>query len=237
VFSRNSASSRAIPIERRIQEVIDDPAMPLEWGSNRPGMQAGEELDGESIIACRDAWLDARNEAVEQVYKLNKLGLHKQVANRLLEPFLWHTAVISSTDWDGWTAQRLSPLAQPEIRALAKHIDEALEPSRVGFTVLLERNDWHLPYIAGTHAKLQPIAEQRKISVARCARVSYKPFDGEYEDIERDLALYDRLVSASPRHASPLEHIATPATPEERPQGNFRGWHQLRHMIDLEELL
>jgi thymidylate synthase ThyX len=237
-FSRNSASSRAIPINKQIDKVLNDPAIPLSWGKNQKGMQAEEELDIESATAAKMNWLVARDMAVDQALILSKLGVHKQIVNRLLEPFLWHTAIVSSTEWDNFFMQRCSPLAQPEIQAVAYAISIAINDSLPN---KLKQGDWHLPYIS-TH-ELQITSELhsdvidilRKVSVARCARVSYLTHDGE-RDIKEDLKMYERLAAALPPHSSPFEHVATPDTNvtkynKEIFGGNFKGWTQMRHMV------
>lgn len=226
MFSRNSASSRAIPVEKMIQRAIEDPAIPLHWGQNQKGMQANEELPGEAVVECRREWLYARNDAVNAVRKLINLGLHKQVANRLLEPFMWHTVIISATEWDNFFAQRCHAAAQPEMRAAAEAIRaviEASNPVEVG-------DGWHLPYVSENEGLSIELA--KKISVARCARVSCLTQDG-VRDTRLDLELHDRLASAAPPHASPFEHVATPAPLSDHLPGNFRGWMQLRHRMGI----
>jgi thymidylate synthase ThyX len=47
LFSRNAASSRAIPINKMMDQVLTAPAMPVEWGLNKSGMQAEEMLKGQ----------------------------------------------------------------------------------------------------------------------------------------------------------------------------------------------
>ena len=129
VFSRNSASSRAIPVARQIERVLDDPAMPVEFGGKQAGMQAGPPLEGDALDAARAAWLEARDAAVDSARRLADLGVHKQVVNRLLEPFMWHTVIVTATDWDGFWHQRCSPLAQPEIRIVADAMRDAFDAS------------------------------------------------------------------------------------------------------------
>lgn len=227
VFSRNSASSRAIPIGKQIARVEDDPAMPVEFGANQRGMQAGAPLEGEEARAATDAWLRARDAAVEAVRVLDDLGVHKQVANRILEPFMWHTVIVTATDWDGFWHQRCSPLAQPEIRVAAEAMREAFEAST---PVEVPVGGWHTPYIRPDEQDLDE-RTKRRISAARCARVSYLTHDGR-RDLSADEELYQRLVTADPPHWSPLEHVATPAAGDEHVLGNLRGWHQLRHRLD-----
>lgn len=226
VFSRNSASSRAIPVRKQIDRVVNDPAVPVEFGANQRGMQAGEPLSGEAHDRALDAWLAARDRAVEAVQQLQELEVHKQVTNRLLEPFMWHTVIVTATEWDGFWEQRCSPLAQPEIRVAAEAMRAAYDastPAEVGM------GQWHMPYLRDDDGDLdQETAKQ--VSAARCARVSYLTHDGR-RDIDKDLDLYERLVTARPPHWSPLEHVATPAEEGVVTLGNFRGWRQLRHAV------
>lgn len=226
VFSRNSASSRAIPVRKQIARVVDDPAIPVEFGANQRGMQAGEPLTGEDHDRALTAWLEARDRAVEAVTRLQELGVHKQVTNRLLEPFMWHTVIVTATEWDGFWEQRCSPLAQPEIRVAAEAMKaayDASEPVPVGM------GEWHTPYLRDEDGDLDD-ETARKVSAARCARVSYLTHDGR-RDISKDIELYERLVTARPPHWSPLEHVATPAPEGESTLGNLRAWRQLRHAV------
>lgn len=160
VFSRNSASSRAIPIVKQLRRVLEDPYVPIEFGSNQPGMQAGPALGGEKMEAAEREWLRARDDAVRRVLGLvtdpdafsadenlleilqqvegvirdrtqpsEWLNVHKQVANRLLEPFMWHTVIVTATEWDNFWNLRCHPDAQPEIRLVAQGMRAAMEAS------------------------------------------------------------------------------------------------------------
>jgi thymidylate synthase ThyX len=225
VLSRNSASSRAIPTAKQVRRLVDDPALPVEFGTNQRGMQAGESLTGEDHDAALAVWLDARDHAVEAAERLFELGVHKQVVNRILEPFMWHTVILSGTDWDGFWQQRCSPLAQPEIRVAAEAMRAAFDASQ---PTPLADGDWHTPYVRDDEADLDVELRQR-ISAARCARVSYLTHDGR-RDLAADEELYERLVTADPPHSSPLEHLATPA--DDPVPGNYSGWRQLRHTVE-----
>jgi thymidylate synthase ThyX len=232
-FSRNSASSRAIPVKKQLERVLMDPAMPVEWGMNKPGMQADGPADPETENKAKRAWMRARDAAYTQAEELNRLGIHKQVANRLLEPFMWHTVVFTTTTegLENFFDQRCtsrSPLAQPEMRAFADAVLAAYEAS---IPLRLENDDWHTPYIQDDE-DFPVCFDRMKVSAARCARVSYLTQDG-VRDHEEDLRLYERLVSAKPQHWSPLEHVATPCEHETRAHhlGNFRGWDQMRHLV------
>lgn len=223
-FSRNSASSRARPVAKTIEQVLTDPAFPLVWPAEQKGMQGGADLASGDQGEARGLWLKARDEAVEAALAMCRLGLHKSVVNRIIEPFMWHTAIISATDLDGFWRQRCSPLAQPEMRALAEAMRVAYDMSDPMFVAY---GEWHLPYIQPNELDEYDEIELRQISAARCARVSYLTHAG-VRDPSEDLSMYARLVSADPPHASPLEHVAMPTEIATSP-GNFTGWLQLRH--------
>lgn len=237
-FSRNSASSRAIPTKKIIQQVRENPVIPVEWGKNQSGMQASEELDNLDAFRAEANWVLGSSFALSVADYLAELGVHKQVVNRLLEPFMWHKAIISSTEagWKNFLDQRLSPLAQPEMQDLAGEIYLALtfsEPDELGC------GDWHLPYVdvfkehddlTGSWQEVEKgMSRLRKLSAARCARVSYLTHEGT-RDEKKDLKLYQKLITADPPHWSPLEHVATPALSGDNGVGNFDGWDQLRHL-------
>ena len=242
-FSRSASSSRAIPVERMIQAVLGDTAMPLHWGKNQPGMQAREEHDALVTVptetgGCRDviaqeAWLEARDRAIEIAEAFAEAGYHKQIVNRLLEPFMHIKVLVAATDWDNFFELRDHPDAQPEMQILARAMRKAMAESEPG---KLGSNEFHLPYI--THADYEekrPSFDLIRASVARCARVSYLTHDGERPSIQKDIALYERLVGSRPLHASPAEHVAHPlwgGFPNARSR-NFRGWVQ--HRVSLEE--
>ncbi len=226
VLSRNSASSRAIPVHRTLAVVAADPAVPVQWPAEQTGMQGGRLLDERSADRARTVWLAARTAAMTYAAELISLGVHKSVVNRLLEPFMWTTVIASATSWDGFWDQRCSTLAQPELRVAATAMRAAYDAST---PTALTRGAWHLPYL--TDAEAADLGgEALKVSAARCARVSYLTHDGR-RDPAADLTLYGRLVAADPPHASPLEHVATPADDLRPPVGNLTGWDQLRHRV------
>lgn len=238
VFSRNTASSRAIPYKKMRESIMDDPAIPLSWPQEKRGMQGGIGLNHFIVNACTEEWLKARNHTVAITDQLYELGLHKSVINRLLEPFQYVTSIITATDWEGFWEQRDSDLAQPEIREAARAMRRAYDkstPQRVS------QGEWHLPYINGddleeSHYRNYDVTKKisvfKRISAARCARVSYLTHAGR-RDWNADLDLYSKLITAYPPHWSPLEHVATPDKYSER--GNFNGWAQLRHDINRRE--
>ncbi|HEY5606276.1 MAG TPA: FAD-dependent thymidylate synthase [Thermoplasmata archaeon] len=230
-WSRSSSSSRAIPIEKMIDRVMDDPAMPVYWGRNRKGMQALEELGMLSRTDAEKVWLDLRDEAVMGVRALSRIGLHKQIANRPLEPWMHIVVIASTTTTSNFYALRDHPDAQPEIRALARAMREVEEASG---PALLKPGEWHLPFISAEERAEHPIETLRKISVARCARVSYLTHEGE-RCVAKDVELHDRLLEQRPLHASPGEHVAQALGSRER-IGNFIGWRQYRKSGRLLEL-
>lgn len=225
MWSRSAMSSRAIKLKDRIQEVRNNPAIPIYWGREQIGMVAAEELSEEEKARAEILWLEAADDAAMHAEKLGEVEVHKQTASRVLEPFLWQTNVISSTQWDNMFKQRIHPDAQPEFKALAEKIKLAIDNSVPEFINL---GDWHLPYITEEDRKEFDIEDLKRISVARVARTSYGK--GKAWNPEKDLKLENRLFTADPKHYAPYEMVATPTFMNEI-EGNFQGWRQLRHLI------
>lgn len=224
-FSRNSSSSRARPVKVMIQEVLDDPVMPVHWGQNQRGMQADQEVDDTAREAAQREWLAARDAAVASVQALQELGIHKQIANRILEPWMWISVVLSTTTHANWFALRDHPDAQPEIATLARMMRDALAASEPTPTAA---DGWHLPFVRESEQEL-PFETQLAVATARCARVSYLTHEGA-RDVEKDVTLHERLRTSRPPHASAFEHCAR-ATAGREGSGNFQGWVQYRHML------
>ena len=225
VFSRNAASTRAIPTKLLWKAVLENPVVPIAWGSNKAGMQAGEQLPAWKRWICRQVWLGARYPVVGAVWLLNKLGLHKQWAGRLLEPWMHITVIISSTDWRNWDSLRDSDFAQPEIQQLARGVKVARAASTPR---QLTAGEWHMPYVLGWElvGAKDPLG-YRDVSVARCAAVSYlRQEDKRSMESWKDLSL--RLSTS--KHWSPFEHVAQ-ADDGCRRVGNFRGFTQYRKMF------
>lgn len=237
VFSRNASSSRAIPVKKQIQMVIDNPVIPLAFTKNKAGMQGGEALTGEQEAAAVAAWLEGRDRAVESANKLADLEVHKQYANRILEPYAHITVVLTATEWDNWFALRCHYMAQPEICELAMQMYKLHQDNT---PTQLEAGQWHLPFIQDDDWELDAISVSTlliKRSVARCARVSYLNHDGTASTLDQDLALHDRLLGSAPVHASPAEHQAQATNDEHLRSGNLRGWVQYRKTIPGENIL
>lgn len=242
VFSRNFSSSRAIPTKKLLEQVRSDPAMPVHWGKNQPGMQASEELSGASLEEAKAAWKAAATSAADFAEHMSSIGTHKQIVNRIIEPYLWANGIVTSTEWDNWFSLRAHEDAQPEIHELALRMREEINSST---PTVLRFGEWHLPYISKEERESLDLDLLKKISAARCCRVSYLKHDGTSPNIEEDLALFDRLAGAVPLHASPLEHQATPdmiiqdGTKEMAHwrsnsfHGNFLGWIQFRKLWEM----
>lgn len=238
MFSRNSASSRAIPLTVTLRKVVDAPAWPLVWPAEQKGMQGGASLEGDDLADAEQLWVDVHAQVTQLVsaylesHPDPQHRLHKSVVNRLLEPFFWHRVIITATDWANFFNLRCSPLAQPEIQAAAYAIQDAIDasdPQEVDY------GGWHQPYVRPEdrieldRMGLPPEAANQ-LAVARCTRVSYLTHDRR-RDLQEDLALYERLIEAQPPHASPLEHIARPVPAGQPTLGNLQGWAQLRHTV------
>lgn len=242
VFSRNASSSRAIPVKKMIEMVRNEPAMPIHWGKNQPGMQASEEIQHAGV--AKDIWLRAARNAASIAEEMEQIGLHKQVANRILEPFQHIHVVVTATEWKNFFALRDHPDAQPEIHELAIQMRTAMDAS---VPKLIKTGEWHLPYVTNGEREAEMNSEAgyetlRKVSAARCCRVSYLRHDGLPASIEEDLALCERLAGSVPIHASPFEHQATPDRRVDygmpgiwrqvKLHGNFVGWIQYRKQIE-----
>lgn len=250
MLSKNAASSRAIPIKRMIEVIEESPATPVYWGANQAGMQASAELAGDELDRAKMIWEAAGATAIEWVRKLEEIGLHKQISNRITEPFQMMKTVISGTEWANLLWLRDHDAAQPEFRELAKCIHTCFDLS---VPVFLSPGQWHLPYVNSTlqgHTGQTfenglTLEDALKVSASCCAQVSYRRLD---DSVEKALVLFDRLVGSDRIHASPLEHQGTPMKPYsafEIPEAgmthkdlknnfwsaNFKGWIQHRKLI------
>jgi hypothetical protein len=243
VFSRNAASTRAIPVATMISKVWNDPFMPVWWGKNQPGMQAAEELTGIRLALAKLAWKSSSKIACGMAWTLAKIGMHKQIAGRVLEPFSMIKAVVTTTEIDNWYALRAHKDAQPEIFELAMVMFEAQSCSS---PKKLWPGQWHLPYVVTEEDGIGSLASQKyynddgeeislelaiKISTSCCAQVSYRKNDPSPEKAE---SIYDRLINSNPPHMSPAEHQATPDNTDNKNKftKNLRTWISQRHFLE-----
>lgn len=217
-ISRNFQSSRAVPVTQMIEQVKNNPAMPVHWGKNEPGMVANEECTNrvykwnwdEDICGGYDsreeAWKNAAQIAASLAFEFHESGYHKQIVNRLLEPFMWTKGVVTATfnDWQAFLKLRLHKDAQPEIKALACEIAKALLASK---PIEKESGEWHLPYVESLENSIEDCI---KISASCCGQVSYRKLD---DSLEKAIKIYDMLnlpkdgvYPEDPPHFSPTEH-------------------------------
>lgn len=252
VFSRNASSSRAIPVRRVIEQVRNNPVMPPKVFMNQKGMVGETEADEVTTTAFHALWKEAADNACKTAEMMERLGIHKQHVNRILEPFQFIKVIVTATEWYNFFALRLAPDAQPEIRQLARVIYDEMDRYRnkeVGvLEVSIPRKDCpdifarmgadkvhtivSLPYI--TDEDINEIGKDNyrqlmKISAARCARVSYNNHDGSKPDLEKDMKLYDHLYEG--RHLSPMEHACI-QDPDYRKYANLNGWKSLRYLVE-----
>ena len=251
MLSKNSSSSRAIPVDRMLELQRAQWAQPVEWGKNQAGMQAAELVDELTAVGCATVWREARDDMHQRVRELQEYNVHKQVVNRLTEPWQIMKTVISATEWDNLWLLRCHADAQPEFQELANTMRRAIDHSK---PQTLHPGEWHLPYVecrdgeywsGDTHLDL-PDAIQ--VSVSCCAQVSYRRLD---QTLSKAKQIYQRLIESEPAHMSPTEHQATPINPNPYAEGtewpwgtthqtrdgswwsgNFRGWAQYRHTIE-----
>lgn len=220
VFSRNTASSRAIPLETNIKFIQSNPVIPT-WTGNQPGM-VGTHVDKETRIKADKIWLQAKDAMIGYANALAEIGIHKQNANRLLEPFSTVKTIITSTDWDNFFNLRIAEDAQPEIQELAVAIKEALDGST---PVEMTKDMAHTPYINDGHSDKKDVNAILG-SAAACAQVSYRKLNTEPGALNR---IITRLINGGRVHASPFEHVCVGGS---NGLGNLRGFSQLRHGVE-----
>ena len=261
MFSRNASSSRAIPVATFVKQIKEQPAHPIHWGLNQAGMQANKEwtpdVDDFGDWTPYYEWQQAAQAAVKHAEELAGENIHKQVSNRLLEPFQYMNTVVTATEYDNWFMLRDHKDAQPEIRELAVVMKSAME---VQSPEKLSHDEWHLPYVDVNDFEDYDTA--LKCSASRCARVSYLNHDKSKPSVEKDIELYNMLAvrpyddgkghilaENDPIHLSPLEHQAHPmditmgcvdwdigtthmdVKNDQLWSGNFRGWIQARQLL------
>lgn len=259
VLSKNSASSRAIPFEKMLEMVQTNPFIPIRFQKDHKGMQGTEYFTGAEELNCVEDWIRAKNAAVKAATDFTH-PVTKQLRNRLLEPFMWHTVILSGTDFNNFFALRAHEDAEIHICELAYKMLEAYNKSE---PASLREGEWHIPFgdnfdesrlenmpfvkeeakkldsglVYGDYAPTFYAKREakKKIAIARCARVSYYNFEGK-DDYEADIKLCDRLFGAVPRHMSPTEHVAQSLNSDSF-YGNFRGFKQYRKFFSDENIL
>lgn len=250
-LAKNAGSSRARPSAAIIKQVMNDPWGPVEWGINEPGMQASKTLTGVNAAAAEVSWAMSAVDAAESATTLLNLNLHKQIVNRVLEPYTYIDVVLTGTDFNNFFTLRDHPDADPTIRDLAVRMKAAMAAATPKHLAV---GEWHMPFITDDdwligegflleRNGIKPLKDELtnlmlSISVARCARTSYKAFDGNVAPIEKDLELFMKLLGSQPLHASPAEHQATPDLLDDNElwlnkheHGCLTGWRQFRKTL------
>lgn len=232
MFARNASSSRAIPFEKTLKQLRDDPFIPQTFGKNQKGMQSSVDLSRGDYELAVHHWLEARDAAMAIASRMANpqgLNIHKQDVNRLLEPWMWITLCVTGDPggWSNYFALRCHPDADPKLQPQAYMAQlEYFTSKPVEKTV----GQWHLPYLNEEDIFALPTSMAPKVSVGRCARTSYLTQEGK-RDYTEDLQLHDRLRDHRPMHASPFEHVCQ-AEPVLTPKtGKFNGWKSYRHML------
>lgn len=227
VFSRNTSSSRAIPVSKLIEEAENEYVEPTFWGKTQKGMQSFNQLELDKIEQAKLIWNNARLAAIEQAKLLSAVGLHKQYTNRILEPFTHITAIFTGTEFGNFFNLRAHEDAMPEIQELAdKMLIEYMnkEPKS------LKAGEWHLPLVDKYIGEKLRVEDLLKISTARCARTSYLNYDGKI-NFDGDVKLHDDLIIGG--HWSPFEHPAQALDNSDR-CGNLTGYKQYRKFFSNE---
>lgn len=215
VFSRNAASSRAIPVKKMIDDVLNNPAIPIKWGKNQKGMQSYQDLSEPYQKLAKAAWLRGLLSALECAEDMAHIGVHKQIANRPLETYVIMRTLCTATDFDNYFALRYDKTADPHIQSLA---DEMIFQYVTKKPNILDIGEWHLPFGDRMEDGID-FDTKLKIATARAARLSYLTFNGVI-DVDKDIDLHDDLLKD--KHFSPFEHCAKAAEPGS--YGNFRDW-------------
>lgn len=221
MFSRNAASSRAIPVDKLIEQVRNNPFIPEHFAANKAGMVAGEELSAQEQNSCLFWWKQASEQAVIHASRLKLIGTHKQWINRILEPFLMVDVLVTATEWGNFFKLRLAEDSQPEMQKLAQCMLDAIKNGTP-----VERT-MHIPYVdVPPDSDYGMFHKYAKLSAARCARVSYSNHDGSKVDEGKDKTLAEKLLSAG--HMSPFEHAALFDPMGEYMYANFKRWCSYR---------
>lgn len=218
MLAKNAASSRAIPVRKVIELVRNTPAMPSRFGANQAGMQdKGVEHDAPiNGYSPQEWWRLAALSAARFSEEFDNAGYHKQVCNRVTEPYQWMKTVVSGTEWANFFWLRDHKDADPTIAELARKMREAYDNTT---PILLLPGDWHVPYYYEGYWKgdgdlldvhSYTIEEALDISISCCAQVSYRTLDDSLEKAKRVVERLNLGESNDPKHSSPSEHQGTP---------------------------
>lgn len=239
MFSRNSASSRATPTKVLLERIRSNPAFFTQLGINQSGMNASQVLNEKQAEEFKSEWLEMANLVADKVENwTEKYNLHKQVVNRILEPFMMTTTIITATEWDNFFMTRLAEGVEPTMYDLADCMFTALTTAKVFCDTQNQTHStiacMHLPFVDIEEIQNEPLGDCVKHSVARCARCTIMSnVTKKKSTLEEDAKLFDRLITAKPTmHASPFEHQAV-ATKSREAYFNLRGgWMSYRYFLE-----
>lgn len=228
VFSRNAMSSRATPAKVLIEDVLENPYVPQYILGNKSGMVGEDTLTEEQKLKFISEYKNLVDYTCKKALEMNAMGVHKNLINRLIEPYSFMKTIVTATEWDNFFKLRLAPDAEPNMRDLADAIKQSMEI--VGGEEPVERETpfYHLPYITDEERDTLNPLEAMMVSSARCARVSYYNHDGSEPDIDKDIQLFHRLLRGG--HFSPMEHPCVSA--EYWKYYNLRGFMSLRYLLN-----
>ena len=241
--SHSVKSSRAIPTKTYRKEVESDPYIPVKFGTNQKGMQAGDETES-SVSYGTKIWKLSAKFACMAHSMMEMAKIHKEVANRILEPYVWveETLTIEYDALKSIAELRIHDDAQEDVRVIVEAMMNSTEENE---PVILEENQWHVPYVVrqinggmaykDNDGKNLSLDEAIICSAARCARSSYANHDNSTTTYENDAKLADRLIGSDPMHLSPFEHQARPFQDREEQFeycSNFRYFFQQRKAIE-----
>ena len=218
MLSKNAASSRAVPGASVEASILANPARPIHWGENEPGMKASKSLDPMKIESAVALWDASMNSAVAFARAAGPNGIngHKQWVNRITENYTFTKQVISGTEWENLWWLRDHGDAQPEFRELTRCAREAYS---ISVPVNLKPGQWHLPYVTidtkdnsywlDDHTELS-LETAKMASASCCAQVSYRKLDDSIEKAHKIFKMLNLGSVDDPSHSSPTEHQATP---------------------------
>jgi hypothetical protein len=217
---RNASSSRAIPFRKMLKITRKGMAAPIYWGKNKPGMAAHEELTGLALWWAKFMWYTTGHIVLSCAWLMSFSNVHKQIINRMIEPWTYINVQITATNWERMLSLRLDKAAQPEFQLLALLIRTALVEATYQ---KLRRGEWHLPWVRPGETMTLSLLNAKKVSAARSARLSYTPIGEPTINVKKDIELADLLLEQ--KHLSPFEHQATPVKGR---YAAFDGWSNYR---------
>lgn len=188
IFSRNATSSRAIKLEKMLKGLDKNFVIPKYWGAKQRGMQAYSQIAPHTQSEAIHVWYEAYKNARRSALALDQLGVHQQVVNRLLEPFMIIRVMLTGDDFDNFLKLRTAHDSQPEIQELALKMQDCIKRAPKA-----KVSDVHLPYPDYTVAQ----------NIAAAAFISYN--NPPSNDVVKCERMLHKLMADG--HESPSEHV------------------------------